>query len=59
MYYEGSMIINNEGKDLEMSAGDTYIFPAKQVHDATISPQGRKYLIATRNGDSEAIFTAK
>jgi hypothetical protein len=56
---EGGMTINSEGKDLDMSAGDTYIFPAKQVHNATISPQGCKYIIATRNGDFEAIFTSK
>ena len=56
---EGSMVINSEGVDLKMSAGDTFIFPAMKVHNATISPQGCKYIIATKKGDFEAIFTKK
>lgn len=54
---DGGMTINSEGSDLKMSKGDTYIFPAKKVHNATISDQGCKYIIATKNGDFEAFFT--
>ncbi len=41
--FKGSMLVNMQGKEYSLKAGDELFFPAKVIHNAKIGVEGCEY----------------